>query len=206
MKKEIHFSEINKQKRYAVKLIKSGEMPKNPDDVLVYLSASTFLNACAKLPEYKKNKGFLYGLVKPNISRLIHYLIEDCDERLYDELGFKSEEDLSICVYIRCLGVQFSYHSITMDEVLNTYAQSIDNNPGNYDAEYKQPMSYSLYYLARQCQYKCISSKSYIHKKILSLPVDFPMLLKRHEGTDELNAFLERHPETCTIISDRDND
>ena len=61
MKKEIHFSEINKQKRYAVNLIKSGEMPKNPNDLLVYLSASTFLNACAKLPEYKKNKGFLYG-------------------------------------------------------------------------------------------------------------------------------------------------
>ena len=51
MKKEIHFSEINKQKRYAVNLIKSGEMPKNPNDLLVYLSASTFLNACAKLTE-----------------------------------------------------------------------------------------------------------------------------------------------------------
>ena len=86
------------------------------------------INAALKRKEFKsKEKDALihYGLLKPRVSRILHHLI-DKRQKFEIDCYINQQEQ---CAYIEVEGLQFSFHSITIDESLKAFINSPLNKP-----------------------------------------------------------------------------
>lgn len=86
------------------------------------------INAALKRKEYKSNEKdalVYYGLLKPYVSKLFNNIL---DNRQKFEIDFYINHQEN-CAYIEIEGLQFSFHSIAIDESLKTFISSPLNNP-----------------------------------------------------------------------------
>lgn len=116
----------------------------NKKDVFVKLCSLNLLNAAIKDKEYKKELS--YGYIKPCVSRLVNFLVSHSENRYVDELYYDAPNQ---CIYIRCYGIQFSFHNITVTKEIATFADSELNVPVKWDGIRLQPISEDLFFLAQ---------------------------------------------------------
>ena len=111
-------------------------------DLFLRLSSLNYLNALVKQKDYK---GMInYGMIKPNVSRLVFNLVQNERSDLYEEVIVKQAED---SVYIRCYGLQFSFHHINASALVKSYPH-LNNSDAKWDGIRLQPIARSLYLLA----------------------------------------------------------
>ena len=114
------------------------------DNVFIQLCSLNLLNAAIKDKEYKKELS--YGYIKPRVSRLVNFLISHVENGYVDELYY---DVLGQCIYIRCYGIQFSFHNIIVTAEISAFANSELNNPVEWDGIRLQPISKDLFLLAK---------------------------------------------------------
>ena len=154
-------------------------LPQSANEMLVVLSAANLLSAGVKLGLIKKHIG--YKQFKPTITSLVCHYLRHPELTLLDELYYDKQND---CAYLRCLGLQFSFHSINQTPELKAFADSEDNREVGFDAVYKQPKALGLYKLANECMQRKLADADYIKKRYDALDWDFPELLTRHIGSE----------------------
>lgn len=114
------------------------------NDVFIKLCALNLLNAAIKDKEYKKE--LCYGYIKPRVSRLVNFLASHFENGYADELYYDAQGQ---CMYIRCYGIQFSFHNIIVTKEISIFANSEKNNPVEWDGIRLQPISKDLFLLAK---------------------------------------------------------
>ena len=114
------------------------------NDVFIKLCALNLLNAAIKDKEYKKELS--YGYIKPRVSRLVNFLASHFENGYVDELYYDAQGQ---CMYIRCYGIQFSFHNIIVTKEISIFANSEKNNPVEWDGIRLQPISKDLFLLAK---------------------------------------------------------
>ena len=114
------------------------------NDVFIKLCALNLLNSAIKDKEYKKELS--YGYIKPRVSRLVNFLASHFENGYADELYYDAQ---SQCMYIRCYGIQFSFHNIIVTKEISIFANSEKNNPVEWDGIRLQPISKDLFLLAK---------------------------------------------------------
>lgn len=157
-------------------------LPSSANEMLVVLCAANLLSACIKMGYIRKEFG--YSLFKPTISKLINYCIIHQEVELLEELYYDSTQK---CAYLRCLGLQFSFHGLSETRELIEFASSEHNKYVKFDAIYKQPKALSLYRLSKECLNRKITDLDYIKNRYDSMNWDFPELLVRHVDLDSQN-------------------
>lgn len=151
--------------------------PKNENEMLVCLSALTLLNALVKIKEYK---GIVtYGQFKPKVTKLINYVLAHPEIKLVDEIYIDTTNPEANCLYVRCLGVQFSYHGIPINGILIDFINSMDNIYMVYDQIRKQPRALGVFKFAVKCMESRISDREFINKEIENIEIDFPEVYER---------------------------
>lgn len=113
-------------------------------ELFLRLSAINYLNALVKQKEYKKV--LHYGMIKPNAHYLSKNLVSNNKLHLCDELYVKLSED---CLYIRCYGLQFGFHNINAQALVEEFPQ-LCNEGGQWDGIRLQPLGEPLYELAKE--------------------------------------------------------
>ena len=126
----------------ATQYIQQDVQSKN--DVFIKLCALNLLNAAIKDKEYKKELS--YGYIKPRVSRLVNFLASHFENGYADELYYDAQGQ---CMYIRCYGIQFSFHNIIVTKEISIFANSEKNNPVEWDGIRLQPISKDLFLLAK---------------------------------------------------------
>lgn len=129
---------IDEAKQYIQREVQSK------NDVFIKLCSLNMLNAAIKDKEHKKELS--YGYIKPCVSRLVNFLTSHFENGYADELYYDSQQH---CMYIRCYGIQFSFHNITVTEDISAFANSELNNPVEWDGIRLQPISKDLFLLAK---------------------------------------------------------
>jgi hypothetical protein len=129
---------IDEAKQYIQRDIKSKK------DVFIKLCSLNFLNAMIKDKEYKKELSYAY--IKPCVSKLVNFLVSKFENRNTDELYYDAQGQ---CMYIRCYGIQFSFHNIIVTKEISVFTNSEKNNPVEWDGIRLQPISKDLFLLAK---------------------------------------------------------
>lgn len=108
-------------------------------DLFLRLSSLNYLNSLVKKKEYK---GLVnYGMIKPNVIRLVIDLFKQGKERLSEEIGVNLIED---CLYIRIYGVQFSFHHVNT-KMLTDELEALSKNDVMWAGVKLQPAARDLY-------------------------------------------------------------
>lgn len=151
--------------------------PKTENEMLVCLSALTLLNALVKIKEYE---GIVtYNQIKPQVAKLINYVLAHPELKLVDEVYIDGPKHETNCLYVRCLGVQFSYHGIKIYGLLRDFKYSMDNIYMVYDQIRKQPRAFGIFKFAVKCMESHIDDREFINKEIENLEIDFPEVYER---------------------------
>lgn len=159
------------------------KLPTSANKMFVVLSAANLLSACIKMGYIRKEYG--YSLFKPTISKLISHCIVNPNMKLLEELYYDS---VNRCAYLRCFGLQFSFHGITETKDIIEFASSDKNKAVGFDAIYKQPKALGLYRLSKECLDRNITASDYIMNQYNKLKWDFPELLTRHINSNNQNS------------------
>ena len=103
--------------------------PQNNKELVELVVAMNLINAALKRKEFKSKERdalIYYGMLKPKISKLFHYILEDN----FSELNRNFYIDKSNqCAYIEIDGLQFSFHNISITEKLQNFIDSDGNKP-----------------------------------------------------------------------------
>ena len=111
-------------------------------DLFLRLCSLNYLNAMVKEKEYK---GVLsYWMIKPKALQLVIDLMKNGQSGLCDEIYVKEKED---CLYIRCHGLQFSFHHINVKVLADNFPE-LCNADAKWDGVKLQPVARALYSLA----------------------------------------------------------
>ena len=121
---------IDEAKQYIQREVQSK------NDLFIKLCSLNLLNAAIKDKDYKKELS--YGYIKSCVSRLVNFLISHIENGHVDELYYDSQQH---CMYIRCYGIQFSFHNITVTKNIRAFANSEQNNFVEWDGIRLQPIS-----------------------------------------------------------------
>lgn len=124
----------------------------NHAQVEVQTKQELFLRLCAlnnlnALVKNKENKGVLgYWMIKPKALQLVIELIRKGQSDLCEEIYVKEDED---CLYIRCYGLQFSFHHINVKVLVKNYPQLCNTN-AIWDGVKLQSVAGALHSLANE--------------------------------------------------------
>lgn len=126
-------------------MLNHAKMPvQTKQELFLRLCSLNYLNALVKKKEYKSVLG--YGMIKPEALQLAINLMKDGQSSLCEEIYVKEEED---CLYIRCYGLQFSFHHVNVKVLENNYPQLCNDN-ARWDGVKLQSVAGALYSLANE--------------------------------------------------------
>lgn len=136
------------------------------NDLFLVLCSLNLLNAAVKIDEYKDLIG--YGLIKPSVSKLIQTCLANSSENLVDEIFYNAKD---MCVYIRCFGIQFSFHNINTKRISPNIISSITNETVKWDGIRLQPIALELYFLSKECLNDGLQDSNIIKERFLNILV-----------------------------------
>lgn len=134
------------------------------NDAFLVLCSLNLLNAAVKKDEYKGLIG--YGLIKPSVSKFIQSDMVSGSNNLIDEIYYNTKER---CVYIRCFGIQFSFHNIDTKRVSPNIISSISNETVKWDGIRLQPIASELFHLAKEVMENSISDECDVNQRFQTL-------------------------------------
>lgn len=114
------------------------------NDAFLVLCSLNLLNAAVKKDEYKKLIG--YGSIKPAVAKFVQFCIIDEESNLVEELKYNAQKQ---CTYIRCYGIQFSFHNVGVNRLGEDFVKSFANERVDWDGVRLQPIALELYHLAK---------------------------------------------------------
>lgn len=114
-------------------------LPQSRMELLLCLCALNLQNVWAKTGEYAEKVH--YYEFKYYVSALVKYLMEEGAE-LNEELFYNKSGD---CVFIRCCGLQFSFHKVKLDNLTEEQLNTITDNERKWDGERLQEKAERLY-------------------------------------------------------------
>ena len=113
-------------------------LPDNKYETFKYLCALNLLNSLIKTPCFKHE--IQYKEIKLKVSDLIAWCSTDSRAHLLDSLCHNTKER---CTYVRCYGLQFSFHGVAISRILDFI------NPNNriekWDGIRLQPIAVKLF-------------------------------------------------------------
>lgn len=112
-------------------------------DLFKKLCSLNYLNALVKKKEYKDRVG--YGAIKSTVIWTVKTLMKNGLEGLCEELSIDPDED---CLFVRCYGLQFSFHHINSKMLTEEWPQLCDKE-AKWDGVRLQPIAEDLYELAK---------------------------------------------------------
>ena len=112
-------------------------MPQNEQEAFATFCALNVIRAGMKEGAVSKEKGF--GITKSYVSKLATFIVEHPELNLVDKMYFDNSVKPN-CVFFVCMGVQFSFHSIAVNEALTAFSASPQNQPVEFDGIRKQPI------------------------------------------------------------------
>lgn len=136
------------------------------NDLFLVLCSLNLLNAAVKIDKYKDLIG--YGLIKPSVSKLIQTCLANSSENLVDEIFYNAKD---MCVYIRCFGIQFSFHNINTKRISPNIIRSITNETVKWDGIRLQPIALELYFLSKECLNDGLQDSNIIKERFLNILV-----------------------------------
>lgn len=101
-----------------------NKRPISISNLFQVLCAMNLINAALKKKEFKQE--VYYGMLKPKVSKLLRYVLEN-DQLKFDIKFYINSSEY--CAYIEVYGLQFSFHNITIDEQLKEFIDSPKNKP-----------------------------------------------------------------------------
>lgn len=113
-------------------------------ELFLRLCALNYLNALVKEKEYKGILG--YWMIKPKALQLAIDMMKNGLSGLYEEIYVKEKED---CLYIRCYGLQFSFHHVNVKVLADNYPE-LCNADVKWDGVKLQSVAGELYSLANE--------------------------------------------------------
>ncbi|MGL4519361.1 MAG: hypothetical protein ACRCUJ_06730 [Phocaeicola sp.] len=114
------------------------------NDAFLVLCSLNLLNAAVKKDEYKELIGC--GLIKPAVAKFVQFCTTDVESNLVEELKYNVQEQ---CTYIRCYGIQFSFHNVGVNRLGEDFIKSFANERVVWDGVRLQPIALELYHLAK---------------------------------------------------------
>ena len=129
---------INSAKAHILKTVRTKK------DAFLVLCSLNLLNATVKNKEYKDIVS--YGLIKPSVIKFILQCIDGTKIKHVDEVYYDTKGQ---CIYIRCFGIQFSFHSVGANSI-GDFINSPMNKKVEWDAIRLQPIAFDLFDLALQ--------------------------------------------------------
>lgn len=137
---------------------------KTKNDAFLVLCSLNLLNAAVKIDEYKELIG--YGLIKPTVSKFIQSCMVINSNEVVDEIYYNAKER---CMYIRCFGIQFSFHNIDTKRISPNIISSISNETVKWDGVKLQPIASELFHLAKEVMENNISDGCDIKQRFQNL-------------------------------------
>lgn len=126
-------------------VLSQAKMPvQTKHELFLRLCSLNYLNSLVKKKEFKSVLG--YGMIKPKALQLAIILMSNGQSSLCEEIYVKEEED---CLYIRCYGLQFSFHHINVKVLVNSYPE-LCNDDAKWDGVKLQSVAETLYSLANE--------------------------------------------------------
>ena len=126
-------------------VLNRAKMPvRTKQELFLRLCSLNYLNALVKKKNFKGVLG--YGMIKPEALQLAINLMKNDQSSLCEEIYVKEKED---CLYIRCYGLQFSFHHVNVKVLVNNYPQ-LSNDNAKWDGVRLQPIAEPLYDLAKE--------------------------------------------------------
>lgn len=114
-------------------------LPDNKYETFKYLCALNLLNSLIKAPCFKHE--IQYREIKLKVSDLIARCSTDSRVHLLDSLCYNTEEH---CTYVRCYGLQFSFHGVAISRILD-FINPKNNRIEKWDGIRLQPIAVKLF-------------------------------------------------------------
>lgn len=126
-------------------VLNRAKMPvRTKQELFLRLCSLNYLNALVKKKDFKGVLG--YGMIKPEALQLAINLMKNDQSSLCEEIYVKEKED---CLYIRCYGLQFSFHHVNVKVLVNNYPQ-LSNDNAKWDGVKLQSVAEALYSMASE--------------------------------------------------------
>lgn len=136
----------------------AGNPVKTKQELFLRLCALNYLNAMVKQEEHKKVLN--YSAIKPKVFYLIKNLAKNNQLGLCDGIFIKLSEN---CAYIKCYGLQFSFHNINAKALEEEYPFLVKEE-GEWDGIRLQPIAGALYVLAIEVAERDVEESEIIEK------------------------------------------
>lgn len=138
--------------------------PQNKAELFLKLCALNYANVLVK--DENRPADLQYHVVKGCVAMLVQRLTETQGLELTEEVIYNSVKD---CVYIRCYGVQFSYHQVDLECLTPTIRDEITNNETAWDGIRLHPKAKELYVLAQEISTNKWNDDEFIMSKIANI-------------------------------------
>lgn len=141
-------------------------MPQNEQEAFATFCALNVIRVGMKEGVVSKEKG--YGIAKSYVSKLATFVIENPELKLIDKM-FIDTSCKPNCIFFTCMGVQFSYHSIALNETLTAFCSSPQNQPIEFDGIRKQSIAEDMFTLAKVILANNITDREWIANEVQRL-------------------------------------
>ena len=119
--------------------------PQNKIELFLKLCAINYANVLVKTENHPIE--LQYHVIKGCVAMLVQKLTKEQSTELLEEVVFNREKD---CVYIRCYGIQFSFHQVNLECLPTETREAITNNEVAWDGIRLHPIAKELYELAQE--------------------------------------------------------
>lgn len=109
------------------------------------------------------------GILRPHVARVVTYALEHPELNLLDGVYIDANIKPN-CVFIMCMGIQFSYHNIPLDNcTIISFCTSEKNRPIAFDGIKKQPIAEEMFELSKVILANNITDRKTIRERIKSI-------------------------------------
>jgi hypothetical protein len=106
------------------------------------------------------------GILRPHVARVVTYALEHPELNILDAIYFDTRTKPN-CVFIICMGIQFSYHNIPMDnDIIVSFCNSEKNKLIAFDGIKKQPIAEEMFEFAKDILANNITDRTLIKKRV----------------------------------------
>ena len=138
--------------------------PQNKVELFLKLCALNYANVLVK--DDNRPAELQYHVVKGCVAMLVHRLKEEQELELSEEVIYNITKD---CVYIRCYGVQFSFHQVNLECLTPAIRDEITDNEAAWDGIRLHPKAKELYVLAQDISINKWNDDEFIMSKIANI-------------------------------------
>lgn len=142
-------------------------MPQNEREAFAVFCALNVIRLGAT--EKVISNDYANGIAKPHVIKVVAYALEHPELNLIDKVYLDTSCKPN-CIFIICMGVQFSYHSVPLNnETIISFIASEENQPIKFDKIKKKPMAVELFEFAKEVLANNITDRQIVQEKVSQL-------------------------------------